>query len=181
MREYLGSVLKHAMQASHPLAIERILVSASRLDDIEHKIAWCSCFDKSDSVAAALVYYQTQKQYLILDPFLTLGRIKAALVWAKSKPTSAKTGIMIVELGLQELYGIEAEQMVELQRTSQHVAIERLQHLMHEFVKRRQNVVSCPSCGSKKTRYVQYTVVFASEAIECLMCQHLWKVRMGAL
>lgn len=117
-----------------------------------------------------------QKQHLLLDPFLTIGRIEAAMRWAEKEPAPAATGVCLIELGLLELYGMEIAEMADLKRTAQAAAADKLQHLFLEFVKQRQNVVACPRCGGKRTRYLEYTVVLGSGAMECRKCRRLWKI-----
>lgn len=107
---------------------------------------------------------------------MTIGRIEAAMRWAEKEPAPAATGVCVVELGLLELYGMEIAEMADLKRTTQAAAADKLQHLFLEFVKQRQNVVACPRCGGKQTRYLEYTVVFGSGAMECRKCRRLWKI-----
>ena len=80
------------------------------------------------------------------------------------------------ELGLLDLYGMEVAEMKDLKETVQEAAADKLRHLFIEFVKHRQDVVACPRCGGKKTRCLEYTVVFGSDAMECRLCRRLWKI-----
>ncbi|WP_415283275.1 hypothetical protein [Candidatus Nitrososphaera sp. FF02] len=175
-RRYLASILRHSLQSNYPAAIERVLAAVHRLDDLELKIAWCSCLFRSAYIEAALAYYEAQKQHLLLDPFLTIGRIKAAMRWAQKEHAAAATGVCMVELGLLELYGMDIAEMKDLEETVREVAADKLRHLLFEFVKHRPNVIACPRCGGKQTRYLDYTVVLGSGAMECRKCRHLWKI-----
>lgn len=85
------------------------------------------------------------------------------------------------KIEVAELLGLiqrvtELDEKIEWCESTKRYYQEQRQTLMKQLLKASKDTVPCPSCGSKKTNFKEYSVVLEGEGLECRSCRHLWKV-----